>query len=199
MDLGNIAIPDLDNIDLAIPAINVPQVVANMKPITDLQLGNFSLSGADIQKLALPAAGLTLTGLGVGELSLSSLSVPGATSQKVSVAKAKPELDLVLPGATVQNLSIPQTLIPNIQSGAFETEATASSKGLRVNLGILDVTISVTPTVHLDVGAMTISDAQLSASLGSVSIEDIHLPVSVDGINASAFEANGVSVNQISF
>ncbi len=46
---------------------------------------------------------------------------------------------------------------------------------------------------------MTISDAELSAELGAVELQDIQLPVAIHGITAKAFEANGVSVNQISF
>lgn len=199
VDLGNIDIPNLDNIDLSIPTINIPAIVANMEPINNLKLGNFSLTGADIQKLSLPSAGLSLTGLGVGDVTVSSLAVPGVNSQTLTVAQATPELNVVLPGATVSNLSIPETNIPSIASGAFSTRAVASDKSITVDLGLLKITLSVTPTVYLNVAAMTIKDAKLSASLGSIKIKDISLPVSVQGLSATAFEANGLSINKIKF
>lgn len=199
VDLGNIDIPSLDNIDLSIPTINIPAIVANMEPIKNLKLGNFSLTGADIQKLSLPSAGLSITGLGVGDVEVSSLAVPSVNSQALTVAQAKPDLNVVLPGATVNNLSIPETSIPSIASSPFSTRAVASDKSLTVNLGLLKITLSVTPTVYLNVAAMTIKDAKLSASLGSVKIKDISLPVSVHGLSATAFEANGLSVNHIKF
>jgi|GEM_PF-540013 len=199
VDLGNINIPDLDNIALDIPQVDIPAAMAAMQPINNLQLGTFSLSGMDVNKATLPAAGLTLTGMGVGEVGISSLSVPGATTQAIKLASAAPALDVVLPGATVHNLTIPQTSIPTITSGAFDTDATASAKSLTVNLGILKLTLKVTPTVHLDVGAMAISDAQLSASIGAVSVTDIHLPVSVQGLTASSLDAHGITVNKITF
>lgn len=199
IDLGNISIPDLDNIDLTIPKVDIPSVVAEMKPITNLQLGAFSLTSADIDKLTLPSAGLNLTGMGVGDVSISSLSVPGVSSKAIGVAGAQPELSIDLPGATVQNLSIPSVSIPEITSASFDTAATASAKNIEVNLGILKITLRVTPTIHLDVGLMKISDAQLDASIGSVDINDISLPVSIQGLSASAFEAQGISVNKITF
>lgn len=199
VELGNIEIPDLDDIELTIPRIDIPQLVADMKPITNLQLGSFSLSDADLSKLTAPSAGLNLTGLGVGEVSVSTLTVPGINSQTVTVAEAAPEQALKLPGASLNNLQIPQTSIPQIRSGHISTDATASPHSLGVDLGILKITLQVTPTVHLNVGTLTISDAQLSAELGSVELQDIQLPVAIQGITAKAFEANGLSVNQITF
>ena len=39
VDLGTITVPDLGNIDLQIPAIDIPGLVAQMKPIDQLNLG----------------------------------------------------------------------------------------------------------------------------------------------------------------
>lgn len=46
---------------------------------------------------------------------------------------------------------------------------------------------------------MTLSDAQLAADLGKVSINDISLPVSLEGITGGELGLNSISVNKLTF
>jgi hypothetical protein len=199
VDLGTITVPDLGNIDLQIPAIDIPGLVAQMKPIDQLNLGTLDLSGIRLDKLGLPSAGLSVSGMGIGELSLSSLSVPGANGEALRVNRAAPTEQLVLPGASLENISIPSVKMPAATSQAFNVDATASDKSLGVDLGILKVSIAVTPTVHLNVGSMTLSDAKLGATLGKVSLNDISLPVAMEGISGGELGLNSISVNKLTF
>ena len=59
--------------------------------------------------------------------------------------------------------------------------------------------IAVTPTVHLNVGSMTLSDAKLGATLGKVSLNDISLPVALEGISGGELGLNSISVNKLTF
>ncbi|MGB2336753.1 MAG: hypothetical protein ACPH5V_05545, partial [Alcanivorax sp.] len=89
--------------------------------------------------------------------------------------------------------------LPSAQSGAFDADATASDKSLTVDLGILKVTIAVTPTVHLNVGSMTLKDAQLSAKLGNVSLNEISLPVALEGISGGGLGLSSINVSKLTF
>jgi hypothetical protein len=199
VDLGDIDIPDLDNIDLAIPAVNIPATAMAMLPVTNLDLGKFSLNQAQVDKLGLPSAGLSLTGLGVGNVTLSSLNVPAANAQSLAVVSAAPEKNILLPGASLDNLTIPTTSIPQILSGNIQTAATSSAQSIGVNLGFLDISIAVTPTVHLNIEDMTLSDVELSATIGQVKVNDIDLAVAVQGIKATGMNLNGVNVSSVKF
>ncbi|MED5389395.1 MAG: hypothetical protein VX793_11115 [Pseudomonadota bacterium] len=199
VDLGTITVPDLGDINLQIPTLDIPGLVAEMKPIDQLDLGNLDLGGVRLDKLALPSAGLSISGMGVGDLTLSSLTVPAANGEAVRVNRAAPTRQLDLPGASLENVSIPSVNMPSATSGAFTADATASDKSLGVDLGILKVSIRVTPTVHLNVGSMTLSDAKLAANLGKVSLNDIRLPVSLEGITGGELGLNSISVNTLTF
>ena len=59
--------------------------------------------------------------------------------------------------------------------------------------------MAVTPTVHLNVGSMTLSDASLAADLGKVSINDISLPVSLEGITGGELALDAISVSKLTF
>lgn len=199
VDLGTITVPDLGDIDLQIPAIDIPGLMAEMKPIDQLDLGNLDISGVRLDKLALPSAGLSITGLGVGDLTLSSVTVPSADGEAMRVNRAAPSRQLNLPGASLANVVIPAINMPSATSGAFTADATASDKSLGIDVGILKVSVRVTPTVHLNVGSMTLSDAQLAAELGKVSLNDISLPVSLEGITGGELGLNSISVNKLTF
>lgn len=199
VDLGTITVPDLGDIDLQIPSIDIPGLVAEMKPIDQLDLGNLDISGVRLDKLSLPSAGLSITGMGVGDLTLSSLTVPSADGEAIRVNHAAPTQHLNLPGASLENVAIPAVNMPSATSGSFTADATASDKSVGVDIGILKVSVRVTPTVHLNVGSMTLSDAQLAADLGKVSINDISLPVSLEGITGGELGLNSISVNKLTF
>lgn len=199
VDLGTITVPDLGDIDLQIPSIDIPGLVAEMKPIDQLDLGNLDLSGVRLDKLSLPSAGLSITGMGVGDLTLSSVTVPSADGEAMRVNRAAPTGKLNLPGASLENVAIPAVNMPAATSGSFSADATASDKSLGIDIGLLKVSIRVTPTVHLDVGSMTLSDAQLAADLGKVSLDDISLPVSLEGISGGELGLNSISVNKLTF
>lgn len=59
-------IPDLNDVQVAIPKIDIPSVLAKMAPVSNLPLGDFRFSKAQLDKLGLPSSGLSLSGMGVG-------------------------------------------------------------------------------------------------------------------------------------
>ena len=199
VDLGTITVPDLGDINLQIPTIDIPGLVADMRPIDQLDLGSLELAGVRLDKLSLPGAGLTISGMGVGDLTLSSVTVPSAAGEALRVNRASPVQSLRLPGASLENVAIPSISMPAATSGSFNADATASDKSLGIDVGILKVSVAVTPTVHLNVGSMTLSDASLAADLGKVSINDISLPVSLEGITGGELALDAISVSKLTF
>jgi hypothetical protein len=199
VDLGTITVPDLGDINLQIPTIDIPGLVADMRPIDQLDLGSLELAGVRLDKLSLPGAGLTISGMGVGDLTLSSVTVPSAAGEALRVNRAAPVQSLRLPGASLENVAIPSISMPAATSGSFNADATASDKSLGIDVGILKVSVAVTPTVHLNVGSMTLSDASLAADLGKVSINDISLPVSLEGITGGELALDAISVSKLTF
>ena len=199
VDLGTITVPDLGDINLQIPTIDIPGRVADMRPIDQLDLGSLELAGVRLDKLSLPGAGLTISGMGVGDLTLSSVTVPSAAGEALRVNRAAPVQSLRLPGASLENVAIPSISMPAATSGSFNADATASDKSLGIDVGILKVSVAVTPTVHLNVGSMTLSDASLAADLGKVSINDISLPVSLEGITGGELALDAISVSKLTF
>lgn len=198
MNVGNVAVPSLTNIQMTIPAVTVNNVAAQVNPLQNLDLGGAAFNKLKVLKTTLPAAGFGLTGMALGSLGLSALGVPDVASEQASIDGFKPNQTVLLPGASLGSVSIPSTAIPDVQSGAFGLDAQASSRGLKVDLGIFGFTITVTPVVHMYVGAMTLHDLGLAAAVGSIDVQNIHVPLDVKGITLKTLNLHNLTVTNVS-
>jgi hypothetical protein len=198
MNVGNVAVPSLANIQMTIPAVTVNNVAAQVNPLQNLDLGGAAFNKLKVLKTTLPAAGFGLTGMALGSLGLSALGVPDVASEQASIDEFKPNQTVVLPGASLGSVSIPSTAIPDVQSGAFGLDAQASSRGIKVDFGIFGFTITVTPVVHMHIGAMTLHNLGLSAAVGSIDVQNIHVPLDVKGITLKTLKLHNLTVTDVS-
>ena len=198
MNVGNVAVPSLANIQMTIPSVTVNNVAAQVNPLQNLDLGGAAFNKLKVLKTTLPAAGFGLTGMALGSLGLSALGVPDVASEQASIDEFKPNQTVVLPGASLGSVSIPSTSIPDVQSGAFGLDAQASSRGIKVDFGIFGFTFTVTPVVHMHIGAMTLHDLGLSADVGSIDVQNIHVPLDVKGITLKTLKLHTLTVTDVS-
>ena len=198
MNVGNVAVPSLGNIQMTIPAVTVSNVAAQVNPLQNLDLGAAAFDKLKVTKTTLPAAGFGLTGMALGSLGLSGLGVPDVASEQATIDRFKPTQTVVLPGASLGSVSIPSTSIPDVKSGAFDLDAQASSRGLKVGFGIFGFTFWVTPVVHMQIGSMTLHDLNLSADVDSIDVQNIHVPLDVKGITLKTLKLHNLTVTDIS-
>jgi len=198
MNVGNVAVPSLDNIHMNIPTVTVSNVSAQVSPIQNLNLGAAGFDKLAVTDTTLPAAGFTLSGMALGSLNLSGLGVPEVKSAKASIDAFAPKQTVVLPGAHLANLDVPATSIPDVQSGAFGLDAQASSRSFSLDFGIFGFTFTVTPVVHMHIGAMTLHGLSLSAHVGQAAVENVHLPVEVRSILLKTLQLTDVSIDNVS-
>jgi hypothetical protein len=197
MNVGNVAVPSLANIQMTIPTVTVNNVAAEVNALQNLDLGGASFSKLKVTKTTLPTAGFSLSGMALGGLNLSGLGVPSVASEQASIDEFKPNQTVVLPGASLDAVAIPSTSIPDVQSGAFGLDAQASSRGLKVDFGIFGFTFWVTPIVHMHVGAMTLHDLGLSANVGSIAVQNVHVPLDVKGITLKTLKLDNLTVTDV--
>lgn len=196
--VGDVAVPSLNDIQMFIPTVEVPGINALMSPIDNLHLGKTQITGIGVNTTELPNQGFALNGLGVGSMNVTNVNVPSSTSKRATVQEVSPENHIVLPQASLRDLEIPQTKVQDIVSPGFGTTAIAAARKLSVDLGILAITLRVTPTVHLNVESMAITDVELYAMANDLNLQNISLPVSVRGIKVDNIDLREINVNQIS-
>jgi hypothetical protein len=198
MNLGNISIPSLANIDLNIPSVSVDNVQAQFNAITNLDLGGAQIKKISAKETGLPADSFGLSGIGIGSVSLTNLSVPKTATEAVSIEEFTPNAAVVLPGVELANLQIPSAQVDNISTGGFNFVAQASARSIGADLGVLAIKLIVTPVVHMDVGTMAIHDVVLAATANKLKVQDIRLPITIRGINLKNLVLQTVDIGEIS-
>lgn len=197
MNVGNVSVPSLGNINMTIPAMAVPNAAATIQPIDNINLGAAKFKNLVANDTGLPAAGFTLAGMGLGGMAVSNITVPATHTEQASIEEFALNNAVSIPAVEITNLRIPAARIANITTGGFAVPAQASSRCLEVDLGILEIKLCVTPTVHMNVESMHIQDAQLSATIGKMKLENMRVPVSARGITMDDLALEGVRVNNV--
>jgi hypothetical protein len=196
--VGDVQVPSLADINLQIPSLAASGVKATLTPIPNLDLGGASFKKLEADNTNLPADGFSLQGLGFGGLQLSGLDVPKTSIEKASLAELHLQGDVVLPGAEIANLQLPQAVASNIASQAFGFDAVPGARSIVADLGILKITLKVQPVAHTRVDAMMIEDVKLAAAVGKLKLEEIRVPLTVLGVTLQQITLEGVKIANIS-
>jgi hypothetical protein len=199
VDLGSIAVPSLNNIQLNIPSFATNQnVSANIAPLTSVDLGGGAFTGLTATKIAVPANGFKLTGLGIGAVSIASVQVPQTTVAKVTIQDFHPNANILVPSVQLTGIQLPAASAADIQSTAPITfDADASSQGLGLDLGVISGTILVTPIAHISIGSLSLQGVTLSGSVPTATIQNVSVPVDIRGINLSSVSIGQIDVTNI--
>jgi len=197
-NLGNVEVPSLSDIDMHIPSINIPNASLSLQPVNNLDLGGAQLRKLQVDNTDAPSGGFTLSGMGVGSVAINDVSIPRTSTEKVTVEEFSPTQNITLPGASVSNLQVPAAQIDNISAGGFDLSAIASRRCLGADIGILALHVCVQPVIHMDIGSMLIQDAELSARVRKLDINEISIPVTLKGIQMRKLNLNSVKINKIS-
>ncbi len=194
VDIGDISVPSLNNIPLTIASMTTTgAITTTIAPLNNVDLGGGSFSGLTATKIAVPANGFQLTGLGIGAVSIASVQVPQTTVAKVTVQDFHPNANIVVPNVQLSNLNLPNAKAADIQTTSpINFDADATSRGLSLSLGVVGGTIWVTPIAHIGIGSLLLQGVTVSAAIPTATIQNVSVPIDVRGINVSS-----VSVGQI--
>lgn len=198
VNVGDIRVPSLEEIDLNIPTVTVNDLQASMSPITNLPLDGATFKNAVVQDTAAPSAGFSLSGMSVGDFSLSSAQLPATTSRQATIQQFAPEGEVVLPNAQLGPIQMPSTSINNVSSNNIMIDAVANRRGLSGNFGVFGVTIWVRPIAHTNIGSMVLQDAALSAVVNSADIQNARLNVQVRDVKMTDLDLQNIKVTDIS-
>ena len=198
--IGNVAVPSLRDIDLAVPRATVTGASLNVAPVQNLDLGGADLRGIRADDVKLPGSGFGLDGLQLGAVTIASLGAPDATVRAVAVEEFTPRAPIRLPAVEVGNIRVPAAQVPTaVSQGAINIDdAQATRRGVSLNLGVLGFTFWAAPVVDIHVETLTLSNVALSAGIDRLRVEGVSVPVTVRGVSAGGLRLEQLTVNQIS-
>jgi hypothetical protein len=104
----------------------------------------------------------------------------------------------VLPNASLGPLQIPSVTTADVQTtAAIGFNGNASQQGLGLNLGVLGGTFEVTPTAYVSIGALALQGVSLSGSVTKAILDNIGVPVDLQGISLSTIDIGQITATSI--
>ena len=198
LDLGNVSIPSLGNIPLSVPNIALASLNAAFAPITAIDLGGGNLAGIAATNITLPKNGFSLTGLGIGAVTIASIQVPEATAAQVSIQEFHPNASILLPKATLGPVQIPSASAADVQTTApVSFTGSASQQALTLSLGVLGGSLNVTPTAFVSIGTLQLHGVALTGSVTQAILQNIGVPIDIRGFSMNSVDIAGITVNNI--
>lgn len=200
LPLGNVVVPSLQDINLNVPAATVHDAEAEIRPITNVDLGGARFRNLSIDDTTLPAAGFEVSGLQLGALTLSHVGFPATTSRRVTIGDFIPNRALTLPAAEVRGIRIPAAQVPVVRSqGSVDIEgAQATRRGVSLSFGIFGFTFWVRPVFDIHIGALTLNDVSAAAAIQRLGIEGVSAPVTIRGVTLGELQLEQLTINQVS-
>jgi hypothetical protein len=199
--LHDIRIPMLRDIAFDIPTAEVSDVSATVLPVTSVTLGGASFAGLAIDGTRLPSDGFQLSGLDFASLEIESFAVPAADSRQLTIARFEPDKPLRLPDIGLGTIQLPTVDVPDVASPEPVTLMDIQPETFEAPVfkigDIFKAVFVATPVLHLQIGELVLSELSASASIGTVQIQGVSTPVSVQGVRLGALTLDQLSVDKI--
>jgi hypothetical protein len=173
--LGDIQIPGLENIKIAIDSLALANPTAAVDPVANLQLGAAVAEQIQVRNLKLPSQGFTLAGLGIGGLNIGGFGVPAANLDTVTIGRIHGEAT-PMGQMSLSNLGLPSASIPDVTSQGVDTVGTPNPKAFHLDLGCLDLTLKVNPQAEAHIDRVVIRNVKASTSIGKIELQNVVAP-----------------------
>ena len=199
--LGNVDVDDIDPIQIEVPSATVTGVEVEIQPITNFSFNGGSASAIDLSTMQLPANGFAISGLSYDAFDLSHVGLPDGTIANAKIGELAPNGELSIPSVEVRNVQIPSVEVPTVESTSPINVENATSDvvpSIPIDLGILVLTIRVTPTMDLNIERLELADMQAASSIDKITLQNIASPVLVKDVTVGGINLDQVTVNQVS-
>lgn len=196
VDLGDVECPGLQSLSIDLGNLTVEDLSATLGAIGGLRLGPLVAEQVAARGVVLPVPDFQITGLRLGRLQVAGATLPAGSIASATIERASgralPGSAVVLPG-----LALPDAAVGAISSEALDVDATSNVISLGADLGVLDVTLNLTPGVRTQMEELRLSDIRVRGSVDSIELRDVELPYELLDITLSQVGIESISVPTI--
>jgi hypothetical protein len=190
---GDVTIPGVQDFSVDIAKLDLSNLTATSSPITNLQLGAAVAEQIQAKNLTLPTQGFSIAGLGLASASMNGLQVPTAAVDQVGVGRVHGEA-LPLSSILLSNIGIPTVGVGDVTSGQLNVSATTDEYCVSADLGILRVTLCLTPGASARIDQLHISGLHASGSVGRVELNNVVAPYEMLNLTLSQVGINNINI-----
>ena len=173
--LGDVKIPALQSFTVSVDSLTATNVAAAASPLTNLQLGSAVAEQIRARNIAVPSQGFQIAGLTIGSARAEGIAVPGANVEDVTIGRVKGEA-LPMGSLTLTNLNLPPATVSDIRSENIDVRAVQVGKVFHADLGILELSLTVTPEARGQIEQLLIGRVTASTTIGRIEMTDVVAP-----------------------
>lgn len=195
INIGDVTVPGVTNINLNIPTLTAQNMSVNANPLS-LHLNAATADQIHAANTALPISGFTIAGLTLNSVSGSAISVPDAKLDSANIGHVH-GTPISIPNFGLNGLNLPSAHIPQVTSSApLNIPAQLSEWLMKAgNPGdLLSFTLHVIPFAQMHVDHLDITDANASATVGSIVLHNVSLPYDVLNLTLSQVGLNSIQI-----
>ncbi len=194
--IGDVLIPGITNIHLSIPTITASTVSVNASPL-GLHLDTAIADQIHGTNTTLPVGGFSIAGLSLNSVDGTAVSVPDAHLDSATINHFHGQPIHVATFA-LDTMNIPNLNIPHATSLApLEIPATLPEYSIGFGTphhSLLSIRIYAQPFVHMHVGHLELTDANASATIQSLTLNNVTLPYDVLNLTLGNVGINTVQI-----
>jgi hypothetical protein len=196
IDVGNLTLPGLRRLDLALASVAVEDLRADVGALQNLALGGATAEQVRIADVTAPLQDFTINGLGLGGVSLEGLGLPAASAGATTVARLTGQA-LPLGTVTIPAVELPAASAGRVVAGGLDATGVSNPFEISADTKLLDVTLELVPSSRLLAEELVLDDVEVSLGIGSVELHDVVLPYEVLGLTLSDIGVQTVDVPKI--
>lgn len=196
-------IPDItptDALAFEVDEMHAEDLAATLDPIIGSGVGPLVArtlaEGIVAGKIVLPTSGFTLSGLGVGSMTLKDLAVPGLHIDQATLAKVT-SAGVPIPRMTLSNIELQETGPVDMETAGTEFTYELASISPKVIGGPISLTLRASGKVKVSIGKVRLDNVFLSGAFGSLVLQELEVPFTARGIRLSSIDLGGVSVAEV--
>ena len=193
VELGDCKVPGLENLSIDVGRLTAAGLAASASPLGGAQLGSAVAEQVRARNLVLPAQGFQIAGLTLGALRAKGISVPAVTLDDVTIGRVHGEA-LPFGGISVADVGLPSAAVTDILSEPVDVNATHVATAFHIDLGILDLTLTVVPDARAQIDQLRIGGIEAATSVDQIELRDVVAPYEILNLTLSQIGIDTITV-----
>ena len=193
----NASIPSLTNINLNIPQLVGRNIRADADPVSGLRLDAVDADTIRVADALVPTPDFALNGLGLTSFALDAVGLPGAHVGSATIRRVTGS-PISLTALRLRNLALPAANAADILSSGVDVPFNQDPFDIGpLDLGILRVSVRVTPSAQAHVDRLRLSGVHVSATVGAIEVREVRLPYDALNLTLSDLGINSIEIPTI--
>jgi hypothetical protein len=193
--VGELSI-SMDKVGILIEDIRVNNLALGVNPISSINATGAKANKIDLTDTKVPSNPFSLDGIEMEGLSLQELDVPAVHANLLDIGGVN-ELHINIPQITLPQISLAAASGKITSTHELKADAKISQKEVGMDFAIFSIALRVTPTAHINIGSLIISDAKIAGKVDATTIRNVTVPLDLFDIKMGELNIYNINVPSV--